>query len=147
MGFGNALASPGPYTNNLHLTPSWQPHQHTISQFLHSGCSSWRPTNSVKHWRTARLLFLLSLISVYCLCLKSALIKHLEHVSCSAFLLRKTSNKMFYLQWTCTILPYLAEKQPPFCGSRHLQIRTGGFCWCKVLLPACPCWRQPVHSD
>jgi len=31
--------------------------------------------------------------------------------------------------------------------SRHLQLRTGGFCWSKVLLPACPCWRQPVHSD
>ena len=25
------------------------------------------------------------------------------------------------------------------CVSRHLQLRTGGFCWCKVLLPACPC--------
>jgi len=22
---------------------------------------------------------------------------------------------------------------------QHLQLRTGGFCWCKVLLPACPC--------
>jgi len=26
------------------------------------------------------------------------------------------------------------------CFSQHLQLRTGGFCWCKVLLPACPCW-------
>jgi len=26
------------------------------------------------------------------------------------------------------------------CVSRHLQLRTGKFCWCKVLLPACPCW-------
>ena len=25
------------------------------------------------------------------------------------------------------------------CVSRQLQLRTGGFCWCKVLLPACPC--------
>ena len=33
------------------------------------------------------------------------------------------------------------------CVSRHLQLRTGGFCWCKVLLPACLCWRQPAHSD
>ena len=33
------------------------------------------------------------------------------------------------------------------CVSRHLQLRTGGFCWCKVLLPTCPCWRQPAHSD
>ena len=30
------------------------------------------------------------------------------------------------------------------CVSRHLQLRTGGFCWCKVVLPACPCWRQPA---
>jgi len=32
------------------------------------------------------------------------------------------------------------------CISKHLQLRTGGFCWCKVLLPTCPCWRQPAHS-
>ena len=25
------------------------------------------------------------------------------------------------------------------CVSRHFQLRTGGFCWCKVLLPTCPC--------
>jgi len=25
------------------------------------------------------------------------------------------------------------------CISQHLQLRTGGFCWSKVLLPACPC--------
>ena len=32
--------------------------------------------------------------------------------------------------------------QPPLyrsaCVSRHLQLRTGGFCRCKVFLPACP---------
>ena len=33
------------------------------------------------------------------------------------------------------------------CVSQHLQLRTGGFCSCKVLLPACPCWRQPAHLD
>ena len=33
------------------------------------------------------------------------------------------------------------------CVSWHLQLRTGGFCWCRVLLPACPCWRQPAHLD
>ena len=38
----------------------------------------------------------------------------------------------------------------PLCRSsfvsRHLQLTTGGFCWCKVLLTACPCWQQPAHS-
>ena len=33
------------------------------------------------------------------------------------------------------------------CVSRHLQLRTGGFRWCKVLLPACPCKRQPARSE
>jgi len=33
------------------------------------------------------------------------------------------------------------------CVSQHLQLRTGGYCWCKVLLTACPCWRQPAHLD
>jgi len=31
--------------------------------------------------------------------------------------------------------------------SQHLQLRTGGFFWRKVLLPACPCWQQPAHLD
>jgi len=30
------------------------------------------------------------------------------------------------------------------CVSRHLQLRAEGFCWCKVLLPACPCWQKPT---
>jgi len=29
----------------------------------------------------------------------------------------------------------------------NLQLRTRGFCWGKVLLPTCPCWHQPAHSD
>jgi len=33
------------------------------------------------------------------------------------------------------------------CISRQLQLRTWWFCWCRVLLPACPCWWQPAHSD
>ena len=33
------------------------------------------------------------------------------------------------------------------CVTWHHLLRTGGFCWCKVLLPACPCWRRPVHLD
>jgi len=32
------------------------------------------------------------------------------------------------------------------CVSRHLQLRTGGFYWYKVLLPTCLCWREPAHS-
>jgi len=30
------------------------------------------------------------------------------------------------------------------CISWHFQLRTGGFCQCKVLLPTCPCWQQPA---
>ena len=61
-----------------------------------------------------------------------------------------------FLWLTC--LPLLVYKQTnkrpvlwPFyrstCVTRHRQLRTGGFCWCKVLLPICPCWWQPAHSD
>jgi len=32
------------------------------------------------------------------------------------------------------------------CVRRQLQLRSVRFCWCKVLLPTCSCWR-PVHSD
>ena len=33
------------------------------------------------------------------------------------------------------------------CNSQHFQLRTGGFCWCKVSLPTRSCWWQPAHSD
>ena len=51
MGFWDAVASAEPYANNLHLAPDRQPHKHLIIQFLQAGCSFWRPTNNVKHWR------------------------------------------------------------------------------------------------
>jgi len=34
---------------------------------------------------------------------------------------------------TTTILQQLYRST---CVSQHLKIKTGGFCWCKVLLPA-----------
>ena len=33
MGFGDAVASAGPYANNMYLAPGRQPHQHLIIQF------------------------------------------------------------------------------------------------------------------
>jgi len=43
-----AVASAGPYANNMHLASDREPHQHLITHFLQTGCSSWRPTNSVR---------------------------------------------------------------------------------------------------
>ena len=34
MGFWDAVASAGPYANNLHLALDRQPHQHLITQFF-----------------------------------------------------------------------------------------------------------------
>jgi len=45
---GVAVASAGPYTNHLHLTPDRSPCQHLVTQLLQARCSSWRPTNGVK---------------------------------------------------------------------------------------------------
>ena len=53
------------------------------------------------------------------------------------------------------VIQYISPTQPPVLRplyrstsvSRHLQLRTGGFWWCKVLQPACPCWWQPAHSN
>jgi len=36
--------------------------------------------------------------------------------------------------------------QNNLCYLEH-QLRMGGLCWSKVLLPACPCWQQLVHLD
>jgi len=53
MGFWDAVASAGPYANNLHLALDRQPHQHLITHsiFFQAGCSSWCSTNSVKALR------------------------------------------------------------------------------------------------
>jgi len=51
MGFWDAVASAGPYANNLHLAPNMLLDNHTntpITQFLQARYSSWRPTNIVK---------------------------------------------------------------------------------------------------
>ena len=42
-----AVASAGPYAS-LHLAPDRQPRHHPTTRFLHAGCPSCRPTNSVK---------------------------------------------------------------------------------------------------
>jgi len=47
MRFWDAVASAGPYANNLHLAPD--SHINTSSlKFLQAECSSWFPINSVK---------------------------------------------------------------------------------------------------
>jgi len=51
---------------------------------------------------------------------------------------QRHQNLLFYCQL------YGTEKQAILLGP---WVRTGGFCWCKVLLPACPCWQEPAHSD
>ena len=48
---------------------------------------------------------------------------------------------------TATTTTVLRPLYGSTCVSRYLQLRTGVFCWCRVLLPACPCWWQPAHSD
>jgi len=35
--------------------------------------------------------------------------------------------------------PVLQPLYKSTCVSGHLQLGTGRFCWCKVLLPTCPC--------
>ena len=62
MGFGDAVASAGPYANNLHLTADKQPRQHLITQFLQAGCSSWCPTNSVKAFQLNTSVYVTDLI-------------------------------------------------------------------------------------
>jgi len=47
-GFWDAVASAGPYANNLHLASDRQPHQHLITEFLQAGCTSGRPINGVE---------------------------------------------------------------------------------------------------
>jgi len=47
MGFRDAVASAGPYANNLHLAPERYPHQHLIIQFLQAGCFAFPFTTHI----------------------------------------------------------------------------------------------------
>ena len=47
MGFGEAVASAGPYANNLHLAPDRLPHQHLITQFF-TGRMLFQPSQSTE---------------------------------------------------------------------------------------------------
>jgi len=40
MGFWDAVASAGPYANDLHLASDRKPHQYFITHFLQAGCPS-----------------------------------------------------------------------------------------------------------
>jgi len=57
-GFWDAVASAGPYANNLHLAPDRQ--THLITQFLQAGYSSGRPSNSVKALNDILLVLLVT---------------------------------------------------------------------------------------
>ena len=57
MGFLDAVASAGPYANNLHLAPDTLPHQQLITQLLQAGCSSWCLTSSVSALKASAALY------------------------------------------------------------------------------------------
>ena len=58
-----------------------------------------------------------------------------------------TKNSQIRYGTTTTTTTALRSLYRQTCVSRHLQLRTRGFYRCNVLLSACPCWRQPAHSD
>ena len=63
----------------------------------------------------------------------------------SAFLV----NDQLAQTWRTTTTVVLWPLYKSTCIIRHLQLRTGGFCWCKVLLPVSPCcrhWLDKVHK-
>jgi len=49
--------------------------------------------------------------------------------------LAPTAKCFLHYTTTTTVLRPIYKST---CIIRHLQLRTGGFCWCKVLLPICP---------
>ena len=65
---------------------------------------------------------------------------HLVHLPGNDSRLSQIYNKT-------TTTPVLWPLQRTTRVSRHPQLRIGEFCWSKVLLPACPCWRLLAHSD
>ena len=53
-------------------------------------------------------------------------------------------NLLTYLLTTTTTTTTTISRQ---LHRTTCQLRTGGFCWSKALLPTCPCWWQQAHSE
>ena len=62
-----------------------------------------------------------------------------------AYCVKLSGRDLSYYTTTTTAVSWPLYRST--CIIRHLQSRTGGFCWCKVLLPTCPCWWETAHSD
>ena len=54
-----------------------------------------------------------------------------------AYCVKLSGRDLSYYTTTTTAVSWPLYRST--CIIRHLQSRTGGFCWCKVLLPTCPC--------
>ena len=52
---------------------------------------------------------------------------------------KNNSKTVLLHQTTTTTTTVVRPLYRSTCVSRHLQLRTGAFCCCTVLLPACPC--------
>jgi len=101
---------------------------------LHRCCSS--SCHSADGWNTlpryaalSWLLHSIRLVNVYFDVFRAQILKYM------AILLYNN---------TVTVLQLLYRST---CVIQHFQLRTRGFCWCKVLLPMCPCRWQQVHSN
>jgi len=60
--------------------------------------------------------------------------KHVPKIDAEYFL--NTYMQLFYSHY---------PGQPVLAGMLSSELEV--WCWCKVLLPACHCWRQLVHSE
>jgi len=105
----------------------------------HPVCRNW----VVRYWHGSSDMQMICIRSSWCHC----------HPIIYCFI--KTQNS---LRFWCRLTQVVLEKKgvktdvvvlvySTICVSRHPQLRIGGFCWSKVLLPTCPYWWQPAHLD
>jgi len=61
------------------------------------------------------------------------------HLSAYCNIIAYVTKILYMQQTTITTASVLQPLYRTTCISRHLQLRTGGFCWGKVLPPIYPC--------
>ena len=79
--------------------------------------------------------------------LRNALSKSSSVVACSLRQMSQKSSKVSVSTYTTHIQRFCGHYRSTTGNSRHPELRTGGFCWSKVLLPTCPCWQQLEYLD
>ena len=119
-----AVASAGPYAS-LHLAPDRQPYQHPTTQSF-TGRMPFLPPNQQ---RQSTSTFTVNIFNYFTYSDIAMTTHNKQHFTAIIQVNLQLASSSIWKLWPAV--------------SQLLHLKTGGFWWCKVLLPVCPC----KHND